>query len=262
MTVYNPTRSIAEALGAEAQEGFIRRGWNQRFTPAASSGGSATSGYQLLQRVPETITVPAVGANVTDLYMQSCKMTGQASGVGITALEFQLGQFTIGTGFAGGVTMPSRRWSGKAVAAQLCSQMPVLWISTNHTGGTQSTYVITYTNQAGVGSRTATIGPLPVNALAGGAYLIAPYLQSGDYGIQSVQNMTQSGQNAGVARVMGLIPVAMGMQIANMAGGVPVVLLPNAQVAIAAGDTLAGYRMNSTSSAGLGMSFVLAPATV
>jgi hypothetical protein len=55
-------------------------------------------------------------------------------------------------------------------------------------GAAVTTITMTYTNDRGVGSRTATISSFPATALQG---VFVPFeLQSGDTGVQSIQTLT------------------------------------------------------------------------
>lgn len=94
---------------------------------------------------------------------------------------------------------PTRDRNGAALGDGWLAAIELSTASTN--GAPITNTVITYTNSAGVGSRTGTIASFPANAVAG---TFVPFmLQAGDTGIQSIQSITL-GTSYGTA-VMSLV---------------------------------------------------------
>ena len=67
-------------------------------------------------------------------------------------------------------------------------------------------YTITYTNQSGTGSRTATVGgALKVKKLDAVGVIYPMALQTGDFGVMSVQSVAVDKANTGILNIGGLI---------------------------------------------------------
>ena len=170
-----------------------------------------------------------------------------------------LGTLTVaGNSFAAGATMPSRKHYGRTVAEQVVASRPVLYVKTNLSGGTFATVTITYTNQAGVSGRVATVGPLPTaNPPAGAAYLVTPHLQSGDTGMLSVQSMSVSGVTGGVFELWGAVELACEICFSGQGGQNVQVTIPQRPPLLLAGDLLNVLRFNSATSVGSWCNFDL-----
>jgi hypothetical protein len=82
--------------------------------------------------------------------------------------------------------LPSRDANGAALGAGVMAALEVSAATGN--GGAITTITITYTNQAGTGSRTGTIASFPATAAVG---TFVPFaLQAGDTGVRSIQSIT------------------------------------------------------------------------
>lgn len=259
----SPRKSVADHMSQEGTYGDYRvlfNGYNTATTAALITAGGST-----ISRVVESLTIPPMTSPVTGAYLMYAAVVGIAGNILEAALEpTALGILTLsGNVFSGAASMPTRsiydHTTGRAGAAvQMPSVNPMLLVTTTLVAATP-VITITYTNQAGVGGRTATL-TLPTNALINSAFRIAPHLQSGDTGILSVQNISTSAGSAGVLSVRGLIPL-VDMPYsggAYNATSMPVVL-PISNLLLQAGDVIAFYRSGSTSTASQAVILIFSP---
>jgi len=79
-----------------------------------------------------------------------------------------------------------------------------LVVTTTLTGATTPVLTITYKNQAGTGSKTATL-TLPSNPVVNSAFIINPHLASGDSGVQDITNLSISTGTGGVIKIYGAL---------------------------------------------------------
>lgn len=121
-----------------------------------------------------------------------------------------MGQVTAngGTGtFSDGSALPSKtiRHAGTNNTVTIAPLKIFAYVSTTMVGSGTYTLTITYANQDGTGSRTATL-TLPNVSAVNSTFDVTPHLQSGDTSITDVTNITLSG-TSGVVRIMGLLPI-------------------------------------------------------
>jgi len=180
-------------------------------TPTA---GNTTSGWVQGTRYQQTINPPTFGTGISGMYMTYARMvctrgTGSNFGASVLGLEYVLGTLTLsGNVFADGVVMPNKTIQGASVAT--CADISTLYVSTTGTA-TTPTITITYKNERGTGSRTATM-TLPTSPAAWSAFQINPHLQAGDSGITDITNMSSS------VTTGALVLKATGLLILGMAG--------------------------------------------
>lgn len=262
MTAFLPYRSIDDLMGAENQEGILKWSWNARTTPATTAATN-TTGFNSWMRSPDQYVMPAQGGNVVGRYCCHAKGYNFAQGQMLLAWETLLGSVSRAAGtdtFTPGSAMPVRRWAGKPVAAQTISNHTKLYVPANFAGSVGATCTVTYTNEAGVGSRTCTV-TLGSNPLLGSTYDLTPHLQSGDLGMLSVQNIAFSGGTTSSARVYGILPLAFHHAVSGMTGGMGQFMVPVPQPLLQPGDTIGLYRGNTTISGSGKFSAWFAPET-
>jgi hypothetical protein len=234
-----------DALIAQAQAtGFVRRlliGKVASTTNATTSSGSAT-----IQRYPNPLVMPsAYGSGVTGAILTHAKMAESAAQTGpvILGVEYSLGDLAMSTNtFTDGVVMPSKTIRGTSV--QTATIFPLLMAATALTA-TTPVITITYKNQAGAGSKTATL-TLPTNAALDSCFSIAPHLAAGDTGIQDITGLSKSAGTAGTLRVLGVLILAVlpvGLSGPAMMPSPLAAPFPN--YPIEAGATIAMYRVGS-----------------
>jgi len=123
-------------------------------------------------------------------------------------------------------TFPARDRNGSTNGVGVLVAIEVSTATTNAGAVTNTT--LTYTNDAGTGSRTATISSFPATAVAG---TFVPFqLQAGDTGIRSIQTLTLGTSYGGgtihlvAYRVIAELPLTtanVGAQIDAFTGGFP-----------------------------------------
>lgn len=181
--------------------------WNRIFsvnttlptTPTVNAGGIICS--KVCQIAVPSVTAPVIG------------MTFRAnmlfpSNICIAGLDYLLGTLTVsGNSFADGVTMPTKTVRGTSI--QTAADVAFVRVSATLTA-TTPVLTLTYTNQSGTGSRTATM-TLPTNAAVDSCYFIPPHFQTGDSGIYDLTNMSISTGSAGTLQVYGVLPFSKGV---------------------------------------------------
>lgn len=200
--------SIDSILDAIATYGAWQKhigGWSNTGNIALTS---SAGGLTQIKQFPHKLTVPSMTSPVIGMYLIQARINNVVSQTNenfVVAIEYDLGSVSFATGtFTDGVAMPVKAYSGKA-AVQTSTQMVCLVIdSAANATATTPTITVTYVNQDGVGSRTATL-VLPTNPTAGSCFLLTPTLQAGDTGIQDVTNITKSAGSAGVCDVRGYL---------------------------------------------------------
>lgn len=115
------------------------------------------------------------------------------------------------------VAWPSRDLLNSPCGSGVMVGIEVSTATTNVSAVTNTT--LTYTNDRGVGSRTATISSFPATAVAG---VFVPFeLQSGDTGIQSIQTLTLgTSYGGGTIHLVAYRPVAQVFMQSNTQIGV------------------------------------------
>lgn len=200
--------SVARRLILQEAGGALFRFFSVQV--ASVTAATVTSGGVTTIRVPRTFTVPAL-SGYTGWELDADITLEDAGRLCLAALEYDLGTLTVSTNtFSAGVSMPTTdtRISGATYSAvQTASLLTFATVMTNVTG-TAPVLTVTYVNQDGTGSRTATL-TLPSNPLAGSSFDVTPHLQTGDTAIRSVSNVSISTGSAGEIRLKGLLPIAV-----------------------------------------------------
>lgn len=156
--------------------------------PAASSLATPTTTGRALNRTSSgAIPLCAAGSGNT-LYLAGMQIAGPTQGnIGLYDRAVEWGGLSgtnIGAQSLSAVTLPARCGDGTGYG---------IWLEIySALGSTPSpTVTASYTNQAGVSGRTATlIGGIPASVPANRVYQFA--LQDGDTGVQSVQSVTST----------------------------------------------------------------------
>lgn len=213
----NPFRSLDDFMSQQNTYGIMPV---SHFTSMSTTttAGTTTSGYQTLQRFPQTFTVPSLGTNVTNAYMGMYRSQSGGAGtpsLNMACLEITLGTLTVsGNSYADGSAMPSRvpYMHTGGTSQTLASMIPVAYISTT-LAATTPVLTFNYTNETGTTGRSSTV-TLPTNAAVNSAFLLQPHLQSGDSAIRDLSASAPNGLSistgtAGVIKVVGLIPLAV-----------------------------------------------------
>jgi len=212
----NPLRSLDDMMAQQNTYGIMPVS-HYSYITATTTAATTTSGYQTLQRMSQTFTVPSLGTNVTNAYVGMFKATSGGSGtpsINMACVEVTLGTLTVsGNSYSDGSAMPSRTpyLYGAGSSQTLASMIPVAYISTT-LAATTPVLTFNYTNETGTTGRSGTV-TLPTNAAANSAFFLQPHLQSGDTGIRDLSASAPNGLSistgtAGVIRVVGLIPIA------------------------------------------------------
>jgi hypothetical protein len=191
--------------------------FSDRKTSSNTTAATITSGYVTARRGRATITMPSsFPAGVTGVLFPDTHIASHTSTTTTyMCLEYILGTLTVsGNSFAAGVSMPSKLVVQSGNTVQTSTLIPVLVVTTALTA-TTPIVTITYANQDGTGSRTCTM-TLPTNVTIDTVFCMLPHLQTGDFGVQSVSNISISTGSAGVLKVMGLLPLAMRHAQANV----------------------------------------------
>lgn len=264
----NPHRSLDDLMSQQNTYGIMPVS-HYGVLSAITTAATTTSGYQTMQRVPQTFTVPSLGSGVTNAYMGMYRNFSGGSGLGplvMACLEVTLGTLTVsGNSYADGSAMPSRTpYLYTSGSSQTTSSMiPVAYISTTLTA-TTPVLTFNYTNESGTTGRSSTV-TLPTNAAANSGFLLGPHLQSGDSGIRDLSATTPNGLSistgtAGVIKVVGLIPLAT---VANSANGFGLASdmkrLSETLYPLQAGDVISFWRLGTASSGYIHSMFTLLP---
>jgi hypothetical protein len=107
------------------------------------------------------------------------------------------------------VAFPARDVNGSTDGEGL--QVGVLVTAATTNAGAVTNMTLSYTNQAGVGTRTATMASFPATAVAG--TIVWFDLQAGDYGVRSIQSHT-----LGTSLVTGSVSLIVARRLAVVGG--------------------------------------------
>lgn len=240
--------AASASSGAFAQLIFLN-------TTTTTSAGLTTDGYQTSSRYITPYTVPSLGTGVTSCKFPTIKMNNDDGDTSlVAALEYDLGSLTVsGDVFTSGVSMPTKTLNGVSVTT--AASMIYLVCTASFTA-TTPVITITYTNQAGTGSRTATL-TLPSGLTINTALAVAPHLQAGDTGIRSVQDISISTGSAGTATLYGLLPLAYNMGVAaGICNGVTPMNAPVQMWPCAGGENIGFYRFGANQASSLAVMLV------
>lgn len=240
-----PTRSVEEALrSAHLWKRFDRSVVIRN--AAASTAGTTASGSMSGRRMDATVTLPAMTGPTGAYCMRASvgSLPGQA--LALVAVETELGSLAVATDtFTAGSAMRSRR-DRVGASVQADAQLVAL-VATVALTATTPTITITYTNQDGVGSRTATV-LLPTSIAVNTAFLLRPdQLQAGDTAIRSVENISKSAGTAGTLKLFGLNPIGVEAQSGLLIGANDSIQVPKECVEVYAGENIGFYAMGLTS---------------
>lgn len=221
---------------------------------SSTTGANTTSGYISGQRLPTTISMAELfatgfGTGVTGaIFTQIQAMNNQAGATIVCGIEIDMGSLAVSTNvFTDGSTMGTRTVAGSSVT--MASVVPMLVVTSQLTAATP-VITTTYTNQAGVGSKSSAL-TLPSNSVANSAFMMSPHLASGDTGIRDVTNMSKSAGTVGVLHVYGLLPlqiISQNNSTAHLVAGFDPLTIPLYPYSVQSTDTLAFYIFGTTSS--------------
>lgn len=235
----NALRSVDDLIRLSQTYGV----WRRMLTSKSGATTAATTdcGKVNVKRFPDEFVVPTLGAGVTAAYFTEIAMAASnVTTVVVAAHETLLGTLTVsGNLFTAGSAMPTKTIEGSSVVT--ATVLPILAATATITA-TTPVITITYVNQDGTGSRTATM-TMPTNSTATSAYLITPHLQAGDTGIRSVTNISTSTGSAGTFGVYGLLPQAVSISSASsFSPALTALRAPFPMIPFVAGDCLAFYQ--------------------
>ena len=170
----------------------------------ATTAATTSSGYVNAQRFPNPLTMlSSFGAGITGAVFPYVRcMSDDPDSHFICGIEYDMGTLTIsGNSFADGVAMPTKVVRGTSL--QTASQIAFLVVNSTLTA-TTPVITITYTDQGGTTSNTATL-TLPTNPVVNSSFLITPHLASGDTGIRDITNMSTNVGTGGILKIYGLL---------------------------------------------------------
>lgn len=243
--------SIVKRLNLQDAGGILARSFFSRLV-ATTATTTTTGGLTIASRFPSVFSVPSLSGSYSGWEL-TAQMLCEDTGILMAALEYDLGVLNVATNvFTAGADayMPTKniRINGTTYSAeQTASLMPMLVVDSGLTA-TTPTITITYENEDGVGSRTASV-VLPTNPAANTAFQIAPHFQSPDTGLRDVTNMTRSTGTLGQLSVKGILPVAYTNIVAITAaagGSVDMLMTPVVETLATAGEKLAFYQFGQT----------------
>lgn len=235
----NALRSVDDLIRLSQTHGVWRRALSTK--SGATTAATANCGKVNVKRFPDEFIVPTLGAGVTAAYFTEIAIATQnVTSVVVAAHETLLGTLTVsGNVFTAGSAMPTKTIDGASVVT--ATVLPILAATVAITA-TTPVITITYVNQDGVGSRTATM-TMPTNSTATSAYLITPHLQAGDTGIRSVTNIGISAGSAGTFQIFGLLPQAVSISSSSaFSPALTALRAPFPMIPFVAGDCLAFYQ--------------------
>lgn len=187
-----PAVQFIRTTGTMKAAGLNHSLWYAAGTPGPAAAGSAgIGGEALTSAVAGQLPIPAtVGGDNIHLARLEAMQTSAVGALAVCDRLWQNSGFTVTStsaqSFGTPAAIPSRDADGTTAGLGVQLAMEV---STTLGSGTP-TLTVTYTNSAGTGSRTGTIGPISTTSSAGTFYPMS--MQSGDKGVRSVQSITSS----------------------------------------------------------------------
>jgi len=244
---------------SSATYGMVSRFFNLNML-ATTTAATVDCGKVTAQRYLQSVNIfggttasPSLGTGVTQGYVTECAMLQEDTASCLCGIEYNFGSISGATDTYtdSGVSMPTKtiRIEGADSSIQTAALNAFAVVSTTFAGAGTYTYAITYVNQDGTGSRTATL-IIPTTALINSAFDIIPHLQAGDTGIQNITNvaLTAGNPSAGVLSFRGLLPINFSR---TATAGVVVCSDPLTSTLpmfpIANSDVLAFYRLGASS---------------
>lgn len=249
------TPSINAAIAADVDYGAIRQFVEGRqtgsVTAATSTSGGVTTGRF------GAYTIPSVGTGVSGYVLSCLSYATEDTGLGlICGLEYLLGTLTVsGNSFASGVSMPTKTVSGTSITT--AASVIIIEVTTSLVS-TTPTLTITYTNQAGTGSRTATM-VLPTDSSIKSGFMMAPHLQSGDTGVRAITGMSISTGTAGVINAYGVLPTALASATGHALVTDDITAMTKPVYLAEAGESFGFWRIGSNSSSAMMIALTLIP---
>lgn len=203
-TTASPT--LDAAISAAATNGMMQRMYYSR-TGLTVTAATINSGGVSILRSPQRIQMPSSnGSGVSGFIATNVwGFTGASNSGMFFGLEYELGSLAVSTNtFTDGVAMPIKTVRGASITTAASLVFAVATVAV--TGATTPTLTITYTDQDGNTSNTATL-TLPSNPSINTGFYVTPHLASGDTGIRDVTNISISTGTAGTIKVYGLLPL-------------------------------------------------------
>lgn len=235
--------TLDNLIASNATYGSFCRAIQSTMGSGAKTAASTTSGYTTGARFPDPLVLPSsFGTGVTGAIptqIQLYQGGSTSGGTMVAGLEVNLGSINLATGtFTDGSAMPSRSIVGANNSIQTAAMMVMAVIRTGVTG--IPTLSITYTNQAGTGSRTASM-TLPTTTVVLSAFLMMPHFQGTDTAMQDITNVTKSAGTAGIIDFYGVIPMSVqagaGVQVSN----IDILSTPLPLISLQPSDTVSMY---------------------
>ena len=192
------------------------------YLSASTTAAVVTCGYTTIQRYPFTINIfggtaasPSLGTGVTGGYMTYFRALNEDTNTHILCgIEYELAYVTAngssGT-FTDGTALPTKniRFAGADNSMTVAPLALYAVVSTVMVGAGSYTLTITYANQDGTGSRTATM-VIPNVSAVNSAFDILPHLQAGDTSVTDITNITLTG-TSGVVKIKAVFPTGFSL---------------------------------------------------
>lgn len=236
-----------DSLIAQAQSTGVMNRLLTSSVTASTTAATANSGLQSCQRYPINFTVPTLGSGVTSMLVTRLDMTAVANATQalVGGIEVEMGSLAVSSNtFTAGSAMPTKTIEGSSITT---AAEWMFLVATVALTATTPVITITYVNQDGTGSRTATL-TLPTSPAINTAFLVHPHLQSGDTGIRSVTNMSKSAGTAGTLKLYGLLPLGTSVGGGNKAAKTfqQEFSKPTVNYPVAAAEKIGFYRIGQT----------------
>lgn len=224
-----PLRPFAKAVTATLVAGRPASLWSLAGLPGAGSFDTTLNGVVLSSTAAQVAGQIYHSDSASNAYLH--RLVARATQPGVLMLLDRIwhnGGYTITSASAQNSTTPT--WPARDVAGATSGDGVLLALEVSAaTGAATPTITISYTNQAGTASRTATnIIATVASSAAGATYFIG--LQAGDTGVRSVQSLTLSVSwvsgtiNLVAYRVLAELPVAAAFVSSDLdflTGGAP-----------------------------------------
>jgi hypothetical protein len=221
-------RQIAKAVTGTMVAGRPWSTWALAGSPGAGSFDTTLNGVTLSSTSAMVNgQIPHVNPGSGNAYLARLSATATQAGVLILADRiWHNGGYTITSTSAQNSTTPT--WPSRDVAGSTNGDGIILGLEISAaTGAGTPTVTVSYTNQAGTGSRTGTNTIATVASSAAGSFYPIS-LQAGDTGVRSVQSLTLSATwTSGTMNLVAYRPIAH----LELPGG----LIPNALDALTGG---------------------------
>lgn len=192
--------SASATYGSFFANGTLRLSANTIFT-------SVTTGLASFRRYPIMSSVPNYNSPVLGYLLTSAFANNAVSGSTIiVCLDYLLGTIDCATNtFTQGITMPTKTIRGTSIqtASNLIWACPSSAIT-----GTNLTVNFTYTNEDGITNRSGSFTPSTSSITNTTAIDLSKSLQVNDFGVRSIQNISETGGSSGTLEFYGTLPLA------------------------------------------------------